>query len=60
MFGSATTIRLTAKRLVDNDIKTDVIPSKRRPDFMHKYRLTPLDVRLHFLAPVGHMESTVG
>ena len=32
---------LTSKRLAENDIKSDVITSKRQPDIMHESRLTP-------------------
>ena len=41
---------LTLKRLAENEIKTDVITSKRYSDVIHESRLIPLVVRRHFLA----------
>ena len=40
-FGSASITTLTSNRLVKNDVKTDIRPLKRCPDFMHESLLTP-------------------
>ena len=51
---------LTLKCLAENDVKNDVIMSKRHPDVMYKSHLTTPGVRRHFLAPVSQTEILVG
>ena len=54
---------LTLKRLAENDVKTCKMTSKchnRRPDIMHKSRLTHPRVRRHFLVPVEFIKIPVG
>ena len=62
MFYSAAThvhTTLTPKRLAENEVKYNVIPSKRRTDVMHKSCLISPGVKRHFLAPVSHAETPV-
>ena len=52
---------MTSDWLAESDVKTDIIPSKRRPDLTSctSVMLHP-HVRRHFIAPVSHVEIPVG